>query len=181
MVARVLCALGLLLFADVVRYCWARAQFDATPPVPYKYFWPSRNMLSVAGFGAVDSTGDGGADRVREAKGLEDSDFAESRVAGTVLSTEDVDAVSLGFSATGLSAVCKVLSSGNVFPGFCAPEEVAAEPFVASSFVAGMSPTPVFGFAGRCCAVTGGATSDGMTPVFSPEELELSAGFVEAD
>lgn len=140
-------------------------------------------MLSSAGFGVLGTVAGGLGDRTRDAKGVEDSAFAASAPwAGAAFSVDGEDAASELFSSAALSAVSEVLSPGEVFPGFCAPAEVAAaELFVAVSFASGMSPTPVFGFSGGRWAATGGATSEGMTPVFSPDELELSVGFVEAD
>ena len=142
-------------------------------------------MLSSAGFGLVETTGEGFGDRTRDAKGFEDSGFADAPAAGVVLSISigDADAVSGGFSAAELSAVSEVLSSGDAFPGFCAPEEVAAAaaPFVAASLASVISPTPVFGFTGCCCAATGGAASEGITPPFSSDGLDPAVEFVEVD
>ena len=139
-------------------------------------------MLSVAGFEVVDTTGNGFGDRTRDAKGFGDSVCADSLLAGGVFPGDGADAVSVDLSGSEFSAVSEVLSSGDAFPGFCTPEEAAAaELFVSASFVAGMSPTPVFGFSGCCCGSTGGAASEGITPPFSSGKLDPAVEFVEGD
>ena len=168
MVPKVLCALGLLLLADAVKYCCARAQFEETPPLPYKYFCPSRNKLSLAGFAAAVTAGEG----------LKGRDFESAAVrVGTAFggAGKDGDSAFSVFSgasfASGVSlpaVLASVMFSSVSLGGVDASFGVPAAGLLVTGG-RGLSPTLALGLSAIWPFSVGGVTSEAVGLVDCPD------------